>query len=131
VRQSQIITTITSSREPVLKGEWLEPGVHVNDAGVNLLIRREDDDETINRRLEEARREIENYDKYDFILINDKLEESSDNLQAIVESERLRHAGRALSSEEEKIVGLADRHRLANARERVLPILASFRTPSP
>jgi len=96
-----------------------------------LRKRGEDSDQVINRRLEEARREIENYDKYDFILINDKLEESSDNLQAIVESERLRHAGRALSPEEEKIVGLADRHRLANARERVLPILASFRTPSP
>jgi guanylate kinase len=96
-----------------------------------LRKRGEDDDETINRRLEEARREIENYDKYDFILINDKLEESSDNLQAIVESERLRHVGRELSPEEKKIVELADCHRLVSARERVLPILASFRTPSP
>jgi len=95
-----------------------------------LRKRGEDSDEVINRRLEEARREIENYDKYDFILINDKLEESSDNLQAIVESERLRQVGRALSPEEEKIIELADRHRLTNARERVLPILASFRTPS-
>ena len=96
-----------------------------------LRKRGEDPDHVINRRLEEARREIENYDKYDFILINDKLEESSDNLQAIVESERLRHAGPALSPEEKKIVELADQYRLANARERVLPILASFRTPSP
>jgi ornithine cyclodeaminase/alanine dehydrogenase-like protein (mu-crystallin family) len=47
VRQSQIITTITSSREPVLKGEWLQPGAHVNAAGGNLLLRREVDDETI------------------------------------------------------------------------------------
>ena len=84
---------------------------------------------TIERRLDEARREIENYDKYDFILINDKLEESSDNLQAIVESERLRRSGRVLSTEEQRIVDLADHHRLANARHRVLPILASFRTP--
>jgi len=96
-----------------------------------LRKRGEDSDDVINRRLEEARREIENYDKYDFILINDKLEESSDNLQAIVESERLRHARGLLSPEEKKIVERADCHRLANARERVLPILASFRTPSP
>jgi guanylate kinase len=96
-----------------------------------LRKRGEDSDDVINRRLEEARREIENYDKYDFILINDKLEESSDNLQAIVESERLQHAERALLPEEKTIVELADCHRLANARERVLPILASFRTPSP
>jgi ornithine cyclodeaminase/alanine dehydrogenase-like protein (mu-crystallin family) len=49
VRQSHIITTITSSREPVLKGEWLEPGVHINAAGGNLLLRREVDDETVMR----------------------------------------------------------------------------------
>src|SRR4029077_14479077 len=47
VRQSQIITTMTSSREPVLKGEWLQPGAHVNAAGGNLLLRREVDDETV------------------------------------------------------------------------------------
>ncbi len=38
----------------------------------------------IQRRLVTASREIENYDKYDYILINDKLEESSENLRAIV-----------------------------------------------
>jgi guanylate kinase len=54
-----------------------------------LRKRGEDSDETIHRRLDAARREIENYDKYDYILINDKLEESSDSLQAIVLSERL------------------------------------------
>ncbi len=96
-----------------------------------LRKRGENDDETIDRRLDEARREIENYDKYDYILINDKLEESSDSLQAIVEAERLRQSGRVLSPQEIKIVDLADRNRLANARHRVLPILASFRTPAP
>jgi len=49
VAQSQIVTTMTSSREPVLKGEWLQPGVHVNAAGGNLLLRREIDDETVMR----------------------------------------------------------------------------------
>ena len=94
-----------------------------------LRKRGEDSDEVIDRRLDAARREIENYDKYDFILINDKLEESSDSLQSIVESERLRKTGRPLYPEEKTVVDLADRHRLANARHRVLPILASFRTP--
>src|SRR5579883_2519527 len=28
VRKSQIVTTITSSEDPVLKGEWLQPGTH-------------------------------------------------------------------------------------------------------
>jgi alanine dehydrogenase len=49
VRTSHIVTTITSSREPVVKGEWLAPGVHINAAGGNLLLRREVDDEAIMR----------------------------------------------------------------------------------
>jgi alanine dehydrogenase len=47
VRASQIVTTITGSPEPVLKGEWLQPGVHVNAAGGNMLIRREIDDAVV------------------------------------------------------------------------------------
>jgi len=47
VRQSQIVTTITTTREPVLKGEWLQPGVHVNAAGGNSLLRREIDDDVV------------------------------------------------------------------------------------
>jgi alanine dehydrogenase len=39
VASSQIVTTITSSREPVLKGQWLQPGAHVNAAGGNMLVR--------------------------------------------------------------------------------------------
>jgi alanine dehydrogenase len=49
VQASQIITTITSSREPVVKGQWLRPGVHVNAAGGNMLLRREIDDEVVLR----------------------------------------------------------------------------------
>src|SRR5262249_15170711 len=49
VRSSDIVTTITSSREPVLKGEWLQTGVHVNAAGGNLLLRREVDDAVLLR----------------------------------------------------------------------------------
>lgn len=91
-----------------------------------LRKRGEDSDETIHRRLDAARREIENYDKYDYILINDKLEESSDSLQAIVLSERLLRSAAPLSAEDKKTVELADRHRLANIRHRVPPILESF-----
>jgi alanine dehydrogenase len=49
VRRSHIVTTITSSREPVLKGEWLQSGAHINAAGGNMLIRREIDDEVVLR----------------------------------------------------------------------------------
>lgn len=91
-----------------------------------LRNRSEDAEDVINRRLVTASREIENYDKYDYILINDKLEESIESLQAIVLSERLRRSRPALSPGENKIVELADRHRLENVRERIAPILESF-----
>src|SRR5581483_8207852 len=39
-----------------------------------------DSEETIQRRLITASREIENYDKYDYILVNDRLEDSSSAL---------------------------------------------------
>lgn len=47
VRESQVVTTITGSRQPVLFGKWLEPGTHINAAGGNMILRREVDSETI------------------------------------------------------------------------------------
>ena len=58
-------------------------------------------DEVIERRLHEARKEIENYPKYDYSLVNDRLVDSVDQLKAIVLSERARHAGRSLTPEEQ------------------------------
>jgi alanine dehydrogenase len=46
---AEIIATITTAREPVFSGEWLTPGVHINAAGGNSLLRREVDDETLRR----------------------------------------------------------------------------------
>jgi guanylate kinase len=94
-----------------------------------LRKRSEDREEVIQRRLVTASREIENYDRYNYILVNDRLQESSEVLQAIVRSERLLGSGQPLSSGQAKIVALADRCRLANVRERLQPILASFKAP--
>jgi guanylate kinase len=95
-----------------------------------LRKRSEDAEEVIGRRLVTATREIGNYDKYDYILINDDLEESIESLQSIVLSERLLRLGQPLSAEQAKIVEEANRHRLANVRGRVGPILASFADPA-
>lgn len=46
---ADIIITITSSREPVLLGQWLTHGTHINAAGGNSILRRELDDEVIRR----------------------------------------------------------------------------------
>jgi len=94
-----------------------------------LRKRSEDAEEVIARRLVTATREIGNYDKYDYILINDDLEESIENLQAIVLAKRLQRAGQPLSVNEQKVVELADRHRLSNVRGRIEPILDSFGNP--
>src|SRR3712207_7895762 len=37
-----IVVTATTSGEPVLLGEWLRPGTHVNAAGSNFLFRSEE-----------------------------------------------------------------------------------------
>ena len=64
VRFADIVVTATSSRQPVLRGEWLNPGSHVNAIGANMLNRRELDDEALARTgliavdtLEQAREE--------------------------------------------------------------------------
>ena len=48
-RGSDIVITMTTTRRPVLLGEWLEPGMHVNAAGSNHWIRQEVDDDVIRR----------------------------------------------------------------------------------
>jgi ornithine cyclodeaminase/alanine dehydrogenase-like protein (mu-crystallin family) len=49
VRSQSIVVTATTAREPVLKGEWIEPGTHLNAAGSNFLSKTEVDVETIRR----------------------------------------------------------------------------------
>lgn len=49
VRGADIINVITKAAAPVLNGEWLEPGQHVNAAGSNALIRREIDESVASR----------------------------------------------------------------------------------
>ena len=44
-----IAITITSAREPVLQGQWLKEGAHINAAGGNHWMRREIDDTAVER----------------------------------------------------------------------------------
>ena len=88
-----------------------------------LRSRGQDAEEKIQRRLEEARREIENYDKYDYILVNDHLDDSVKALEAILLSERQKRAG----NPDVNLSALAETCRLENVRDRLDPILQSFR----
>ncbi len=49
VEGADIVITITSAREPVVMGEWLANGAHVNAAGGNHWMRREVDEATVLR----------------------------------------------------------------------------------
>ena len=91
-----------------------------------LRSRGEDPEAVIRRRLDTARREIEKYSKYRYILVNNVLEQSADELKAVVLSERIQRSGVKPTREEEQLVEIAQRLRLEQARERVQPILASF-----
>ena len=92
-----------------------------------LRHRGEDSDPVIDRRLKAAGREIENYSKYDYILINDDLKESIENLIAVVRSERARKAAGAMPDSENEVMARAERSRLVNAKDRVQRILDSFK----
>jgi ornithine cyclodeaminase/alanine dehydrogenase-like protein (mu-crystallin family) len=49
VREADIVCTVTASREPVLHGEWLRPGTHVNAVGASLPTTRELDSAAVKR----------------------------------------------------------------------------------
>lgn len=44
-----VVVTATTAKIPVLRGEWLAPGTHVNAIGSNLLVKREVNEETVRR----------------------------------------------------------------------------------
>ncbi|MGC2209146.1 MAG: guanylate kinase [Candidatus Korobacteraceae bacterium] len=86
------------------------------------------DEAVIRRRLETASREIEKYSEYDYILVNDQLDDSIDSLRAIILTERLHAAGREPErADEQKLVELAESRRLEHVRPGLGPILESFR----
>jgi ornithine cyclodeaminase/alanine dehydrogenase-like protein (mu-crystallin family) len=47
VRESDVVVTATSSREPVLRGAWLRPGMHVNAVGASQPSSRELDTDAV------------------------------------------------------------------------------------
>jgi guanylate kinase len=85
-----------------------------------------DAENVIQTRLVTATREIENYAKYDYILVNDRLEDSIEALKSILLAERLRQSGDRNSAAATDTLARAERWRLSNVRERLQPILASF-----
>ena len=84
------------------------------------------DPQVLQRRLRAAAKEIENWSRYDYLIVNDQLEPAIERLRDIVVAERLLRSGAALSPAEEALVGEARKSLQANMRPQVAPILASF-----
>jgi len=91
-----------------------------------LRLRSQDAEEVIQRRLVTASREIEKYSKYDYILVNDDLNDSVDSLKAILLVERSKRTGNQQSTANADTIAKAERCRLQNVGDRLPPILASF-----
>ncbi len=89
-----------------------------------------DSQEVIRRRLLGARKEIENYSNYDYILVNDRLEQSIAQLKAIVAAERVKRSGAKPSAEDAPVLAAAESCLLPNVRQRAEQILASFAFPA-
>ena len=85
-----------------------------------------DIEEIIQRRLQTASREIENFSQYDYILVNDRLEQSIDTLKSIVEAERLKRSGADLTARDDAVLAAADRALRAHMMQQVQTILATF-----
>jgi guanylate kinase len=83
-------------------------------------------EETIRRRLAAARKEIENYPNYDYILINDRLEQSVDELQAIVLGERAERSGKLLFPQEKHYLEIKNKCLKARMENKIEGILSSF-----
>jgi guanylate kinase len=83
-------------------------------------------EEVIRRRLDTARKEIENYPNYDYILINDRLEQSVDVLQAIVLGERIGRRGKPPSSQEKQYLEMKDKCLKSRMEKKIRGILDSF-----
>jgi len=69
VEGADIVCTVTSARRPVVMGEWLAPGTHINAAGSSISATRELDTEAVKRsRLFVDRRESTHNEAGDYLM---------------------------------------------------------------
>ena len=69
VEGADLICTTTSAMEPILKGEWLKPGTHINAIGSSIPFARELDSEAVRRsRMFVDRKESTVNEAGDFLL---------------------------------------------------------------
>jgi guanylate kinase len=62
----------------------------LEDLRHRLRGRASDDEETIERRFNKARSEIEQYGSFDYVIVNDDIEHAKQRMRSIIEAERAR-----------------------------------------
>ncbi len=107
----------------------LPPNPHVLATRLRNRSRAEGtiDAEVIQRRLDKARQEIENYSQYSYVLVNDVLDVAVEELLAIVKVERRARSEQPPATEDgEQLEALARHCRQSEAGTALAPVLASF-----
>jgi len=101
VTNADIICTTTSAIKPILKGEWLAPGVHINAVGSSVPFARELDTEAmVKSRLFVDRRESTLNEAGDFLIPKEEGAISNDHIQGEIGELILGQILRRQSSEE-------------------------------
>lgn len=101
VEGAEVICTVTSAKEPILEGRWLEDGVHVNAVGSSVPFTRELDTEAVVRsRLFVDRKESTVNEAGDFLFPKKEGAIDDDHIQAEIGDLLVgRHPGRESPSE--------------------------------
>lgn len=82
VEGADIICTTTSAREPILQGEWLSPGTHINAAGSSIKSTRElDTNAVVRSRLYVDRKESTVNEAGDFLFPKKEGAVTDDHIQ--------------------------------------------------
>ncbi len=78
------------------------------------------------RRLSEASKEIEKYQDYTYILVNDILDRAVAQLEAIVLAERYYRNSEPIAYRSRRVLEVAAACRQSNSQERLKPVLEAF-----
>jgi guanylate kinase len=89
------------------------------------------DEEEVFRRLGAARKEIENYREYSYILVNDILDRAVAQLEAIVLAERFYRNAEPIAFRSRRVLEVAAGCLQVNSQERLKPVLEAFKIGYP
>jgi guanylate kinase len=90
-----------------------------------------EDEAEVYRRLSEARKEIENFREYSYILVNDILDRAVAQLEAIVLAERFYRNDEPIAFRSRRVLEVAAACLQTNSQERLKPVLDAFKIGQP